>query len=129
MDTWETLRQVYSAGHKIDPVLVDYIAVSDILRLCCEGCSNAKIASITDNDIYYVENTLREFLDFDGLSYDLNVNFRNHYKRNKYNKYQCIACVKQSSYTVPEKDLLDLFRINGIYDNIEKKVEEYYARC
>jgi hypothetical protein len=125
---WEIVKQYYKHVLNIDPIVLDYIATYDILHLCCQGRSIDYIANALELDTDYIVSTLMEFFQFSGLVVDLDVNFRDIYKRSRYNKYACVSMAKTLDKVSDEKVYNLMYNLNQALDKIEERIEEYYER-
>lgn len=127
MDTWELLKQIYVTRLGVDSDIVDYIAVHDIVELCCKGLSISTIVLETDFDEDYIKSVLKEFLDFEGFIQDIDFDCRKLYQRHRYNKYTYIYIGKNTSPVVLDEDLHNAYRINVTLDIMEKEIDKYYG--
>ncbi len=125
MDTWNALKELCKDRLKIDPVILDYIATYPILQMCAEGRAVKTICLSQDLDEQYVRDTLVEFYAFPGFDQDLGFNARSIYERHPYNKYAFVSTAKTLDFMATEEDLVEAFRINILFDEIERKVGEY----
>jgi hypothetical protein len=126
---WKLVRLFNEKYLRIPPVLSDYIAVKDILRLSVSGLSNMTIMRQLDEGKEYVEQVLHHFLEFEGFDKDLDFNPYIFYSRNNKNftlfkdEISRISGVSDDFYF-----LLNLFRICIIFDEIDKKIMDYYKK-
>jgi hypothetical protein len=128
VDSWDLLKRIYKDRFNVEPILVDYIAVSDILYLCAEGKSNKEISLALDFDEEYIQSVLKQFFRFDGFIQDVAFNVRNLYRKNKYNRYCFLSTARFFDRETTEALLKEGFRVNIIMDVIEKEIENFYAR-
>lgn len=73
-ESWGKVLELIEASTGVSRKIIELIAVKDILTLCASGVANHKIASVLDNNVFYVKSVLHEFIDFEGWSYDLDIN-------------------------------------------------------
>lgn len=125
MDSWDAIKQICQQTRSVDPVVLDYIAVSDILELAVRGKSVKVIEIMTGFDQQYIRDTLDEF-EFPVFEMNTKVDSREVYKRHRYNRYAFVQRMR-SAEELSEWKLRDLFDANIAFDKIERKIEEYYA--
>lgn len=123
---WTPIRNYLSSCVGVKPQLLDYIAVYDILKLCCEGKSNSRIANELDEPQFFIQQIIEEFFQFGGFKNDLDFNVRVWYSKHKYNKYLYMQTARSLDLTSTTEDLRKSFDINKIFEIIERKINEYY---
>lgn len=112
---WLQFKEKFVETHKdLDPKLLDYIAVYDILRLVVNGMSNIEVADLMGCSTDYIEKTNFEFLGILGYKETLEFSPLQQYKRFK----ELAIATGGNGFS----DMCDR------YLDIERKVEEYYAR-
>ncbi len=126
MDSWIAIKQLCKARFQVDPTVLDYIAVYDVLELGARGKSNKVIEVMTGFDSEYIQATLEEFYSFSGLSMNIKVDVRSVYQRHKYNKYRFISFIR-SADPVEETVLQKLYYANQYLDKIERLIDDYYG--
>lgn len=129
MDSWNLIKLAYKQAWNIDPIIIDYLAVYDILVLCVQGRSISRICHELNYDPGYVQDVLQEFFLFSGFSFDLDFNSRQLYIRNRYNKYIYLLRARELDNQSTDESLKESYRINIIFDKIEREVEKYGARA
>jgi hypothetical protein len=127
MDSWDLLKDFYRKELGIDPKVIDYIATFQILKLAVEGKSISNIALSQNVDEIYVQQTLLELLEFSGLEQDTGFNARSIYKRYPYNWYAFDSTAKSLQPGFSDSMSLQMFKVNKVFDEIERKVAEYDA--
>ena len=111
---WTEFKEKFvDRNPELDPKLLDYIAVYDILRLGVNGLSNVEIADRLGLDVEYVIKTLWEFLGMEGYKESLEFSPLKQYLLYK---------------NRPEQPVAVFSSMCEIYLQIERKIEEYYAR-
>lgn len=68
---WDYILNKYSKAESLPPIVVEYIAVFDILKYSVEGISNKRISSRLNMPVDYIENVLIDFLHFTGWDVDI----------------------------------------------------------
>jgi ribosomal silencing factor RsfS len=124
MNYWEVIQKVYEEKFGTPPKILDYIATQQILKLCCTGLSNKKIAEYLEIDIEDVENTLFEFLNFEGWENDLDINPLHIFEKVKNLDNFIIFMVKSSM--ISEKIANNFYEVCKKYKLIEEEVDNYY---
>ena len=72
-EQWPEIREYLSESGNIPEIVVDYLAVSNILQMCVRGLSNCKIAYFNHIDEDIIESALFRFLGFKGWDFDLDL--------------------------------------------------------
>lgn len=71
---WEVIQKIYKELFGVEPEVINFIAVKDILRLCCYGMSSKRISSELFVGEEYVTDVLIEYFDFGGWEETLEIN-------------------------------------------------------
>ena len=127
-NAWLVIQNLYKERYGIEPHLVDYVAVNDILKLCASGLSNKHICKSLDQSPIYVAQVLFHFLGFNGWDSDLDLSPWNVYNRVSGNK---LAFEKEilDLTNLLNDDIIDLaYRVCSIYASIRKEMEKFYER-
>ena len=97
-------------------VVLDYIAVFDILHFAVTGLSNEEIAYLVDEQVDYVRGVLLEFLGIEG--FEVNLDF------SPYDSYLDITDADSGHpfYIPPYYDICNKFH------NIKQQVDEFYEK-
>jgi hypothetical protein len=127
VDTWDLLKELYKASYGVSGIVVEYIAVYDILKSCAEGKSNSTIALSLDFDKDYIKATTKEFFNFDGLIIDIGFNTRHLYAKYKDNQCGYLTMCKVLDDLIAEDIYKNLWVANVLLDKIESEIENYYA--
>ena len=125
--TWASVKDYLSRVLDADPLLLDYIAVYDILKLCAEGRSNLSISHILAEDLDYVESVVLEFYGFSGFQQDLDFNVNLCYNRYKYNLYAYLQVARTWDLVSPLDEIRRSYNVNKIFEIIDLKVNSFYA--
>lgn len=125
MDSWDLLKSLYKEHLGIEPIVLDYIATQQILKMAVEGRSTKTIAIALDYDEQYIMQTLFDLLYFNGFSGDLGFNARSLFIRHRYNKYAFMSTARTLDHEVSDFELSESFRINSLFDIVERKISEY----
>ena len=125
-DVWKEFCEYVNTTLEIPKEILNLLAVNDILFACVVGLSNKTIANRFNLDIEYIKYTLKEFLDFEGWEYDLDLNAFNIYKRSNrdLNSFSLFVDTLSSLVTKETKEIL--FGLCEKYEELFKKVEKYY---
>jgi hypothetical protein len=125
MNDWEYIKWFYKKVLGVDSNLVDLIADYDILKLCAEGWSNRHISNELELDLETVTSLIGWHFGFSGFENDLGLNTKMMYTGSKLNKYMFIQQCRTLSPETPEEDFNMAFKINKVFDKIERKVLIY----
>lgn len=125
MNDWDFVRDFYQRVLGLSGVLVDVLADYDILKLCAEGKSNRKIAEELECDITDVSCTLAHYFNFSGFEEDLDIDTKMMYNRYKFNKYMFIQQCNTISPYVDEENFSRAYKVNKIFEKIERMVLDY----
>lgn len=121
---WEMLKQ----RGVIPPDVMDYIAVEHILNFIVSGVDNEFISIIAEVDLKYVIEVSNEFLGFNGFSYPLDFQpitaYNSTVNKKEFVKYIDGLELDYGSYT---SDVI--YEVCKRYAEIERRIEEYYAKC
>lgn len=128
-NTWDLLKEYYSKTFGVNPAIVDYIAVHDILELCARGYCVSRIARHIEDDEQYVTDVLKEFFNFDGFEEDIDFDVKPLYDRYKYNKYLFCSRAHELDRIATPLTINELYRINRKLQIIESEIENYYAKA
>jgi hypothetical protein len=120
---WIGFKKEYSEMFKVDPVVIDYIAVEPILQFVVSGFDNEKIATILELDLEYVSVASQEFLDYFGNISELEFNPLYYYKSVD-NEEDYL--VKLAPYVLDNEAHMWYTRCTA-YTEIRRKVNEFYG--
>lgn len=123
---WTMIKRFYYDKFNINPMVIEYISVQDILKKCATGYSNKRIANSLNEDVNYISDTILEFFDFYGWEYDLDVNPLALYNRSTGDFERYRQEVSMVSSLVDSKLLELSFNICKRYNYIERIVRENY---
>ena len=70
---WTKIRGLLSESSNTPELVIDYMAVTNILQMSVRGLANFKIASFNGMDEEMVKHTLFKFLGFGGWEFDLDL--------------------------------------------------------
>jgi hypothetical protein len=123
---WEEVKKLYGDKFNADEHLVDYIAVSDILKLCVSGLSNTTISRIMDLDCIYIERVNFSFLGFLGWQLDLDLSPWKIFKSVNGDRLVFEKQIWDLTELLND-DIIDLaYRVCSIYSSIRKEIDEFY---
>ncbi len=77
---WETIQKLYQSKFGTAPEVIDFIAVKDVLRLCCYGFTPQGIAVDLHMDESYVVSILEDYYGFSGWTNDLQADLYSIYR-------------------------------------------------
>lgn len=125
--TWDLIKLIYWKKFGIPPMVVDFIAVQDVLRKCVSGYGNRTICFATDEPINYVRDTLIYFLGFAGWDDDLDINPLAVYNAcdNSFEKYKQDIVITSALLTDFQIELS--FKVCERYKTILKEIKKYYV--
>jgi hypothetical protein len=70
---WAEIRGLLSESSNTPELVIDYMAVINILQMCVRGLANLKIARFNGMDEEMVRRTIFQFLGFNGWKFDLDL--------------------------------------------------------
>ena len=70
---WTEIRGLLSESRNMPELVIDYMAVSNILQMCVRGLANFKIAYFNHIDEDEVKRIIFQFLGFGGWEFDLDI--------------------------------------------------------
>lgn len=124
MNSWLNVQRFYKQEFGYPYIITDLIAVGDILKRCCMGYSNIRIAKRLDFTEQYITSTLIEFLKFSGWYKDLFYSPLAIYKQYSSIDNFLSEVYNKDMYAV-EKYARLAFTICKRYTNLMKEVEKY----
>lgn len=132
-ESWGKILELIESRIEVPKNIIELVAVKDILTLCASGVANHKIASVLQHDTFYVKSVLKEFIDFDGWPYDLDINpytiYSNLMNREYSYEKDMFKDFKQeinliSPYMNDEILILNAFTISKKLWSIEQEIEK-----
>jgi len=126
MDTvWDYIKSIYRTKFNIKEIVIDYIAVNDILNMSVNGFSNTTIARELDTDCRYVRDAVTSFLKFYGWDNDLDISpiYIYNYCKNDYLLF--VSKCKAISPVLSREDIFMAYSICKEYNKIQKEIENY----
>ena len=122
---WQDIKRWISLKSDVPEIVIDYISVSNILKLCVNGLSNDKIAYFNDTSIKYVESILFRYLGFKGWTFDLDLNPWRIYQTSLGN-YELYEMKIWSLTNIINCDIIHLsYNLCKKYENIREEIEQY----
>ena len=70
---WTKIRGLLSESSNMPELVIDYMAVANILQMSVRGLANFKIAYFNSMDEETIKRTIFQFLVFDGWEFDLDL--------------------------------------------------------
>lgn len=125
MDTWDLLKKIYKEQLNIDPEIIEYIATYDILKLCVRGKSVSSISVELNEEPFYIVSVLYDIFGFKGFEKDLDFDSRSLYIKYKFSPYAYLSTARLLDRQVNSSTLSQSFRINKLFDLIEREVIRY----
>lgn len=122
---WEFIQYLYKKFYNIEPRVVDYMAVYNILELCARGYSIRTISKMLKLPQKYIKPTIKEFLNFDGWKEDLDLDTYQRYKSLDGDYHMFVDTVKTTSAVTNGNDINTAFRICGKVEIIRKEIKKY----
>ncbi len=126
-ENWKELSKYIAEKLHTTPLIVDLIAVYDILELSASGFSNASISRRLDMDIEYVKDAIVSYLGFDGYIEDLMFNPYSVFSRSvSYEDFLQELHILQ----LPLDNITEICYTTSIkFDLIRKELDNYYAKA
>jgi len=122
---WKDIRNWISVKSSIPEIIIDYISVLNVLKLCVHGLSNAKIAYFSDISEEAVEDILFKYYGFKGWLIDLDLNPWRIYQTTQGN-YELYEMNIWSLTNLLNYDIIGLsYKICKKYEVIREEIEYY----
>jgi len=122
---WEVFKERFrEANADVNPDILDFIAVEDILLSHLNGYSLERILEIYQLSEEYVTIVLEEFMKVSPRDYALDFNPYNIYKNQAVNKKMFIGIVSKKSRENAEK----LYEACTILEKISEEINEFYLQ-
>lgn len=77
---WELIQTLYKSKFGTEPEVIDFIAVQDVLRLCCYGLTTEQISSELFVEEGYVISILEEYYNFSGWTKKMKIDLYSLYR-------------------------------------------------
>jgi hypothetical protein len=125
-ESWEKIREFYKEHFNMPPRVVDAIACDEILLLCVSGVSNENVARNLEIDGEYVDCVIKDFLEFGGWEYNLDINpFFIYNSHSQYDDYKSECSI--ISPVLTEELINKSYGLCRKYDKIRKEIQESYG--
>lgn len=122
---WQDIRKWISISSAVPEIVIDYISVSNILKLCVHGLSNDKIAYFNDTTEEYVESILFRYFGFTGWFFDLDLNPWRIYQ-SVLGNYELYEMKIWSLTNLINCDIIRLsYKLCKKYEQIREEIENY----
>jgi hypothetical protein len=122
---WQDIRKWISVRSAVPEIVIDYISVSNILKLCVNGLSNYKIAYFNDTTEEYVASILYRYFGFKGWDFDLDLNPWRIYKTTLGN-YELYQMKIWDLTNLLDCDIIQIsYKLCKKYETIREEIEQY----
>ena len=122
---WEVFKKRFRESNEgVNPDILDYIAVEDILLSHLNGYSLDRILEIYQLSKEYVIIVLEEFMKVPPRDYALSFNPYNIYKNQAISKERFIEIVSKKS----TEDALKLYDACTVLEKISQEIDEFYQQ-
>ena len=123
-ESWAKIKRFYWHTFGIPERIIDYMAVTDIIKKFLTGYSNMRIANTLKLSTKYVEDVLEEYIGFRGWKTDLDVNPLAIYNRCRGN-YRCfVEDIRSVSSVISENFMIALYYLVKMYYQLVKEIED-----
>lgn len=124
-EQWQDIRKWISTVSSVPEIIIDYISVQNVLKLCVHGLSNDKIAYFCDLDEKAVENILFRYYGFKGWLVDLDLNPWRIYQTTQ-GEYELYLTKIWDLTNLLDCDIIGLsYKICKKYEVIREEIENY----
>lgn len=127
---WNYLKILLEERLNIPGRVLDTIAVKDILQLCASGSSNENISKVTEADLEYVVDVLREFLLFFGWTIDCDLNPLTLYNSLVDDLYSFDLFEREINILYPyytKEEIMQMYQVAHLYKQIEDEMEKFWV--
>ena len=122
---WKDIRKWISTTSSIPEIIIDYISVLNVLKLCVYGLSNDKIAYFSDLNEEAVEDILFRYFGFKGWLLDLDLNPWRIYQTSQGN-YELYQIKIWDLTSLLNYDIIGLsYKLCKKYETIKEEIENY----
>lgn len=122
---WDLIKHFYKEKFNINPDVIEYISVNEILKKCVTGYSNDRIANSVNEPVEYVKDVIKDFFGFSGWEIDLDANPFAIYNRSRgdFNRYKEEISMVSSIFN--DYIIKLSYNICKKYDYIKKIIKDY----
>jgi hypothetical protein len=121
---WKYILKYYRNSFGFPYYITDYIAIKEIIKLCCCGYSNKRISNRLKFQLDYVIGVLQKFLYFTGWYSDLSFSPLAIYKQGDTLDSFTIKVYNIDTF-IKDTIIESSFNICEEYNKIQKELEEY----
>jgi hypothetical protein len=125
---WDLILSLYFTHHKLNPAIVNLVAVEPIIKCCVMGDCNFKIARAYKISQKEVEKILVSYINFFGWEYDLDFNPLALYKRVEGDFLKYCEEINLISAVTKSKIIYMSFNICRHYFMLRKVIDKHYVR-
>ena len=124
---WDCVKFLYNKKFNMPLIVVEYIAVFDILTLFTMGYSNDSIVTMLSLPEDYIVETLKIFLDSSGWKDDLDCVPYTCYIKSKGDSVVFENLLMLVSNTIKYKECMFIYNLCRKFDKIRMDINKYYV--
>ena len=125
---WEFTKDFYEKELGVPKIIVEYLAIIDVISLVASGHSNKTISNTLEKmSEQYIESVCQKFLDFDGWKEDLDMNTYFVYKNTGRSYNAFYIQVESVTPLFTEATISRAYEVCKKFDFMKREIGRHYG--